>query len=406
MIVVIQCAASKRPGAGRLISPSGKPVVFVATPLAAPADSVHEYARPDDPCGTGMSWRQELLRYNREAKDNPLGLVPAWQLYQNKTYGQLVDRFGPHRVFILSAGWGLIRSDFLTPYYDITFSQSADRWKRRRKADRYQDFRMLPDEPDDDIRFVGGKDYVPLFCALTDTVKGKRTVFYSSARPPEANGCTLERFRTKTRTNWQYECANALMDRSMPPAVIVLIAGLAGAGKSTVSDWIAADLNLVHLDIDPEGKDGIDACGLRAEWTSFEMGDPRPIAERVGALARHAGAAGAVLSFPSPVVFSREQIAAAETVGIRTVVLFGPAELCLNSFLERENKTGRGLDAERWHKFNDRTYREYGKEEYTAVRVAAFQPDGTRWPRETIVNVLRWRLGFPSTPPSVLVSGG
>jgi hypothetical protein len=36
MIIVIQCAASKRPGAGHLVSVSGKAVDFVANPQAAP----------------------------------------------------------------------------------------------------------------------------------------------------------------------------------------------------------------------------------------------------------------------------------------------------------------------------------------------------------------------------------
>jgi hypothetical protein len=157
MIVVIQCAATKRPDAGHLLTEGGKPVTFVANALSAPADTVYEYARPDDPSGAGMSWRQELLQYNREPNSNPLGLCPAWQLYENKAYGRLVERFGLLNVYILSAGWGLIRGDFLTPYYDITFSQQADRYKRRRKADRYQDFRMLPDDPGDEIVFLAAR---------------------------------------------------------------------------------------------------------------------------------------------------------------------------------------------------------------------------------------------------------
>jgi len=36
MIVVIQCAASKRAGAGRLRLADGKPVMLVAEPEAAP----------------------------------------------------------------------------------------------------------------------------------------------------------------------------------------------------------------------------------------------------------------------------------------------------------------------------------------------------------------------------------
>jgi len=215
MIIVIQCAASKRSGARHLVSVTAKPVLFVAEPQAAPADPAHVYARPDDPSGAGMSWRQTLLKYNEEAGDNPLGLYPAWKLYENKTYGRLVDRFDLQKLYILSAGWGLIRADFLTPYYDITFSPSAERYKRRRKADRYQDFRMLPDQTDEHILFFGGKDYLPLFCSLTGAIRSKKTIFYNSARLPQADGCTLERFETTTRTNWHYECANAFLDGAL-----------------------------------------------------------------------------------------------------------------------------------------------------------------------------------------------
>ena len=144
MIIVIQWAASKRSSAGHLVSSRGNPVLFVADPQAAPADSTVEYARPDDLCENGMSWRDVLLKYNQGPQHNPLGPYPAYQLYEKRTYGHLVDRLGPQNVYILSAGWGLISAGFLTPYYDITYSQSADRYKRRRKADQYNDFRMLP----------------------------------------------------------------------------------------------------------------------------------------------------------------------------------------------------------------------------------------------------------------------
>jgi len=115
-------------------------------------------------------------------------------------------------VYILSAGWGLVRADFLTPSYNITFSLRADPYKRRRKADRYDDFRMLPAETKDNVVFLGGKDYLPLFCALTAEISAPKTVFYNSANAPSVNGCNLRRLETSTRTNWHYECANALVD--------------------------------------------------------------------------------------------------------------------------------------------------------------------------------------------------
>lgn len=216
MIVVIQCAATKRSDAGRFISPDGKSVIFVADPRAAPADDTCIYARPDDQAQNGITWRDLLLSYN-EAGGNPLGLCPAYRLYKNETYGRLANRLGLDKLYILSAGWGLISAEFLTPYYDITFSPSAEAYKRRRKTDRYRDFCMLPIPTDEPIVFFGGKDYIPLFCVLTESAKGTRTVVYNSAQPPAAAGCVLERFGTTTRTNWHYECANHFLNRQGAP---------------------------------------------------------------------------------------------------------------------------------------------------------------------------------------------
>jgi hypothetical protein len=84
-----------------------------------------------------------LLAYNRNPGNNPLGLVPAFELYANETYRSLVEQCGTENTYILSAGWGLINAAFLTPYYDITFSAAADPYKRRMripmKADSVSD---------------------------------------------------------------------------------------------------------------------------------------------------------------------------------------------------------------------------------------------------------------------------
>jgi len=215
MIVAIQCAARKRAGAGHLRTPDGTPILFVAKPELAPFARDFVYARPDDDSAKGQPWRQVLLRYNEAPGNNPLGLFPAHELYEKETYRLLVDRFGIRKVFILSAGWGLINASFLTPYYDITFSAAAEHYKRRTKGDRYRDLQMIPSDSTDGIVFLGGKDYLPLFCSLTKDLRCRRTVYYNSDTPPAAPGCSLIRFNTKTRTNWHYECAGRLLDGSI-----------------------------------------------------------------------------------------------------------------------------------------------------------------------------------------------
>ena len=106
----------------------------------------------------------------------------------------------------------MIRADFLTPHYDITFSGNADPYKRRRKEDEYADLCMVPDDTLDKIVFLGGKDYLPLFGTLTAKIRSPKIVFYNSSNSPRSKGCRLERFVTTTRTNWHYKCANALID--------------------------------------------------------------------------------------------------------------------------------------------------------------------------------------------------
>jgi len=56
------------------------------------------------------------------------------------------------------------------------------------------------------------RDYLPLFAKLTESVKGRRTVFYNSKNIPDLHGCTLRRFETDAKTNWHYLCANAFLD--------------------------------------------------------------------------------------------------------------------------------------------------------------------------------------------------
>jgi hypothetical protein len=214
MRIVIQCAAKKDPSAGSLRSSNQREVLFVAQPDLAPSEAVQHYARPDDVSDDGRTWRERLVAYNAVA-NNPLHLLPAYRLYARDAYGALADRFGPGRLYILSAGWGLIAANFLTPRYDITFTTSADDWKRRRKGDRYQDFCMLSDD-NDPIVFVGGKDYLPLFSNLTARLHAPKIVFYNSGEAPNlAEGFEAIRYPTTTRTNWHYECARDLADGNL-----------------------------------------------------------------------------------------------------------------------------------------------------------------------------------------------
>ena len=216
MIVVMLCAARKARHAGHMRSPDGRKVLFVARPGTAPARSGIQYARPDDLADDRKSWRALLLEYNENPGENPLGLLPAWRLYENPVYERLKRHVGVENLYILSAGWGLIRADFLTPNYDITFSRTASRpdksYKQRPRDTAYRDISMLPDGNEEPIIFFGSRPYVDLFCALTKQTRGRRVLWYKSAFKPVANGCDVRRFHTTKDGIWYYECVQAFID--------------------------------------------------------------------------------------------------------------------------------------------------------------------------------------------------
>ena len=216
--VVIVCAACKRSDAGSMRLANGKLVRFLANPGAMPVDAIdanYVYARPDDISDSGASWRDLLQEYNREYERigaNPNSLLPAYKLYSNSIYRELVNWCGLDRVFILSGGWGLISAAFLTPQYDITFSPNAEKWKRRGKRDRYSDACHIPEEFGGTIEFFGGKKYAGFFADLTRSLDCRKIVRYNSATRPSAPGCELRRYSTRAMTNWYYQCAKKLID--------------------------------------------------------------------------------------------------------------------------------------------------------------------------------------------------
>ena len=212
MKIVIQCAATKDSSAGCMRTSDGRRVLFVADPGTAPASSEFAYARPDDTSEDGRTWRDRLVRYNDAPGSNPYGLLQAYRLYGNPVYKDLAQGVGTENLFILSAGWGLIPSTFLTPAYDITFSGSAEKWKHRGQREVYADFRLAEQGGSEPLVFLGGKDYLPLFARLTNGYAGRRVAFFNLQVKPEVDGIEFVRYPTPTRTNWHYESAKALLD--------------------------------------------------------------------------------------------------------------------------------------------------------------------------------------------------
>lgn len=206
---VIQCAASKNPIAGHLRNSDDKIVQFVASPHAITSEKVI-YARPDDLADENDTWRDKLNAINSSGK-NDNSLLPAYKLYSHPSYKKLVEKFGVENIYILSAGWGLVRSDYLLPDYDITFSNAAEEFAKRGKNDNYNDYSQIDCNSGDVIIFLGGKDYQKLFIELTNNCICRKIILYNSSQKPSFDNVEFIKYETRTRTNWHYEPAKDLI---------------------------------------------------------------------------------------------------------------------------------------------------------------------------------------------------
>jgi len=214
MKIVIQCAQTKHQAAGTFSNVSGQKVCFVPKPEQCSVSLPQSIScRPDEEIGYKPgTWRELLVRYNR-LNSNPNALFRAADLYRPRIYQSLVAQYSWKNVFILSAGWGLVRADYLIPTYDITFSAQASPCKRRSQMDFYEDFRHLQDHgvsPDETIYFFGGKDYLALFHLLTQDITTAKTVYYAGKISEKHDGYHYVQY--KRFTNWHYACAREFME--------------------------------------------------------------------------------------------------------------------------------------------------------------------------------------------------
>lgn len=207
--VVIQCAASKVADAGYMKNPEGTPIRFIDDPKSSPRSDVYIDLNPHDMITKNHSGLDILIRYNRDLYyANPFKLKKAYELYRSGVYRDLVDKLGVENVYILSAGWGLVRSDFLLPVYDITFSISAESYKRRSlRSKKYKDLNQLNLNDNADLYFFGGKSYYDLFVGMTKDYSGSVNIFYNSKEKPQIKNCNLIHYDSTTKTNWHYKAA-------------------------------------------------------------------------------------------------------------------------------------------------------------------------------------------------------
>jgi hypothetical protein len=178
---------------------------------------------PDDKMNDKKtSWRDYLIN-----NQNDNNLLEAYNLYTREEYRCLHRKY-EHNFYILSAGWGLVNSEFKLPKYDITFSNTANlRTKRNDNligAPLYNDFNLLNLDGKEDIVYIGSPDYIPLFFDLTSILKNRKIIYWKGMAPmpvpvrfPIPNNTFLYRYyNTNTRMNWYYEVARDFCNGIIP----------------------------------------------------------------------------------------------------------------------------------------------------------------------------------------------
>ena len=177
---------------------------------------------PDEIMNDGITpWREYLNKNQSDAN-----LKKAYELYKPKNTGIYTRMYNKYlnRFFILSAGWGLVKSDFKLPNYDITFSTDKKSPKNTRRNQNmnmlpiYIDFNQLIVNINDDIIYVGGEKYLELFYKLTRNLPNRKIIYYNLKNNPKPlfGNYLYRRYFIKYSTNWHYELAEKIANGIIP----------------------------------------------------------------------------------------------------------------------------------------------------------------------------------------------
>lgn len=161
---------------------------------------------------------------------------------------------------------------------------------------------------------------------------------------------------------------------SKKPKPVVFLLGPSGSGKSTVAETLRDLRGYLHIEMDRGVANDVFALeGLRVPWDEFmARNDPAALAGEIRRRILSSRRTGAVVSFPSTIVFSAEQIQAAKPHGLCIAVLFGTRADCLAAFLRREAALNRGLGEDHWIKHNEESHAHFAAPPYAPHRIPAF----------------------------------
>jgi hypothetical protein len=211
--VVMICAGKKR----NSFFTKYPTITFVCDPHG----SDQKFPDGDGP-QNGKTWRDYL-----KANQNDKNLLAAYQLYANNAYHGLHNKL-KDSFYILSAGWGLVRSDYKLPNYDITFSEKAASQNKRthslNEKPVFHDFKQIESSNMEDIIYIGTHEYLPLFFQLTQHLPNRKIIYWKRKTPqivpnafPAPNSTFIYRFYETKRNNvWYYNLAIELCNGIIP----------------------------------------------------------------------------------------------------------------------------------------------------------------------------------------------
>jgi hypothetical protein len=181
---------------------------------------------PDEIMNNGiMSWRDYLIQ-----NQNDQNLLSAYKLYVPRTFPFVyLDLYNKYKInfYILSAGWGLVNSEFRLPKYDITFSNTAQPKNKRNNnliEPIYNDFYQLTVNDDEDIIFICSKDYLKLFYQLTQNLPNRKIIYHFGTALPLNIVLPNQTFlyrqylpeNPNDKRNWHYELAYKISNGIIP----------------------------------------------------------------------------------------------------------------------------------------------------------------------------------------------
>lgn len=166
-IIVICCAGRKNPLYGKLTENEHE------IDFRAVSNPVNYEYMPDDIKSNNQTWREYIHEHQA---NTDLNIYNAYMLYTPKSpfqniYSDLYARFA-NRLYILSAGWGLIKSDYRIPKYDITFKSNIHSINRTEPNPIFDhnDWKQLSENDlkiNSRIIFIGPRNYHNLFDRCT-----------------------------------------------------------------------------------------------------------------------------------------------------------------------------------------------------------------------------------------------